>query len=148
MKLSTKARHAITAMMDLAVNDRIRPVTLAEISKSQGISLSYLEQLFAKLRKDGLVVGVGQIIIAMVKPRLELGNHTHQRLSDWMNQLVKRAIHRATPNLHARQRSGSNQLVDAFGTHQIHPSILDCAARARALMERMMDAVGSMRDFS
>ena len=58
MKLSTKARHAITAMMDLAVNDRIRPVTLAEISKSQGISLSYLEQLFAKLRKDGLVVGV------------------------------------------------------------------------------------------
>ena len=58
MKLSTKARHAITAMMDLAVNDRIRPVTLAEISKSQGISLSYLEQLFAKLRKSGLVVGV------------------------------------------------------------------------------------------
>ena len=58
MKLSTKARHAITAMMDLAVNDRVRPVTLAEISKSQGISLSYLEQLFAKLRKSGLVVGV------------------------------------------------------------------------------------------
>ena len=58
MKLSTKARHAITAMMDLALNDRIRPVTLAEISKSQGISLSYLEQLFANLRKGGLVVGV------------------------------------------------------------------------------------------
>ena len=58
MKLSTKARHAVTAMMDLAVNDRVRPVTLAEISKSQGISLSYLEQLFAKLRKAGLVVGV------------------------------------------------------------------------------------------
>ncbi|MEM8843761.1 MAG: Rrf2 family transcriptional regulator [Pseudomonadota bacterium] len=58
MKLSTKARHAITAMMDLALNDRVRPVTLAEISQSQGISLSYLEQLFAKLRKGGLVVGV------------------------------------------------------------------------------------------
>lgn len=58
MKLSTKARHAITAMMDLALNDKVRPVTLAEISQSQGISLSYLEQLFAKLRKSGLVVGV------------------------------------------------------------------------------------------
>ena len=58
MKLSTKARHAITAMMDLAINDKIRPITLAEISQSQGISLSYLEQLFAKLRKSGLVVGV------------------------------------------------------------------------------------------
>ena len=58
MKLSTKARHAITAMMDLALNDKIRPVTLAEISQSQGISLSYLEQLFAKLRKSGLVIGV------------------------------------------------------------------------------------------
>lgn len=58
MKLSTKARHAITAMMDLSLNDKIRPITLAEISQSQGISLSYLEQLFAKLRKNGLVVGV------------------------------------------------------------------------------------------
>ena len=58
MKLSTKARHAITAMMDLALNDNVRPVTLAEISQCQGISLSYLEQLFAKLRKSGLVVGV------------------------------------------------------------------------------------------
>ena len=58
MKLSTKARHAITAMMDLALNDNLRPVTLAEISQCQGISLSYLEQLFAKLRKSGLVVGV------------------------------------------------------------------------------------------
>lgn len=58
MKLSTKARHAITAMMDLAINDNYKPVTLADISQCQGISLSYLEQLFAKLRKSGLVVGV------------------------------------------------------------------------------------------
>ena len=54
MKLSTKARHAITAMMDLAINDKYEPVTLADISQCQGISLSYLEQLFAKLRKGGL----------------------------------------------------------------------------------------------
>jgi Rrf2 family iron-sulfur cluster assembly transcriptional regulator len=58
MKLSTKARHAITAMMDLSINDNYKPVTLADISQCQGISLSYLEQLFAKLRKSGLVVGV------------------------------------------------------------------------------------------
>ena len=58
MKLSTKARHAITAMMDLAINDNYKPVTLADISQCQGISLSYLEQLFAKLRKSNLVVGV------------------------------------------------------------------------------------------
>lgn len=58
MKLSTKGRYAVTAMMDLALHDRFGPVTLAEISQCQGISLSYLEQLFAKLRKKGLVEGV------------------------------------------------------------------------------------------
>ncbi len=58
MKLSTKGRYAVTAMMDLAIHDREGPVTLAEISQSQGISLSYLEQLFAKLRRHKLVEGV------------------------------------------------------------------------------------------
>jgi Rrf2 family iron-sulfur cluster assembly transcriptional regulator len=45
-------------MMDLAIHDKIGPVTLADISQCQGISLSYLEQLFAKLRRAGLVEGV------------------------------------------------------------------------------------------
>jgi Rrf2 family iron-sulfur cluster assembly transcriptional regulator len=58
MKLSTKGRYAVTAMMDLAIHDRTGPVTLADISKCQGISLSYLEQLFSKLRQAGLVDGV------------------------------------------------------------------------------------------
>jgi Rrf2 family iron-sulfur cluster assembly transcriptional regulator len=58
MRLSTKGRYAVTAMMDLAIHDKLGPVTLAEISQCQGISLSYLEQLFAKLRKHGLVEGV------------------------------------------------------------------------------------------
>jgi len=58
MKLSTKGRYAVTAMMDLAIHDQSGPVTLAEISQCQGISLSYLEQLFAKLRRQGLVEGV------------------------------------------------------------------------------------------
>lgn len=58
MRLSTKGRYAVTAMMDLAIHDRKGPVTLADISSCQDISLSYLEQLFAKLRKSGLVKGV------------------------------------------------------------------------------------------
>jgi len=58
MKLSTKGRYAVTAMIDLALHDRRGPVTLGDISECQGISLSYLEQLFAKLRKQGLVEGV------------------------------------------------------------------------------------------
>jgi Rrf2 family iron-sulfur cluster assembly transcriptional regulator len=58
MRLSTKGRYAVTAMMDIALHQRVGPVTLADISQCQGISLSYLEQLFAKLRKGGLVEGV------------------------------------------------------------------------------------------
>lgn len=58
MRLSTKGRYAVTAMLDLAIHDGKGPITLADISQCQGISLSYLEQLFAKLRRDGLVEGV------------------------------------------------------------------------------------------
>ncbi len=55
MRLTTKGRYAVTAMLDLSLNYGIRPITLADISDRQGISLSYLEQLFAHLRRDGLV---------------------------------------------------------------------------------------------
>lgn len=58
MRLSTKGRYAVTAMLDLALNGTDGPVTLADISENQGISLSYLEQLFAALRGKGLVRGV------------------------------------------------------------------------------------------
>ena len=54
MKLTTKGRHAITAMMELALHQKTGPVTLADISSQQSISISYLEQLFAKLRQNGL----------------------------------------------------------------------------------------------
>jgi Rrf2 family iron-sulfur cluster assembly transcriptional regulator len=57
MRLSTKGRYAVTAMLDLAIHHAEGPVTLADISGSQGISLSYLEQLFARLKKQGLVTG-------------------------------------------------------------------------------------------
>lgn len=55
MKLTTKGRYAVTAMLDLALHGHEGPVSLAEISTRQEISLSYLEQLFAKLRRKGLV---------------------------------------------------------------------------------------------
>ena len=55
MRLTTKGRYAVTAMLDLALHDEHGPVTLADIAERQGISLSYLEQLFAQLRRRGLV---------------------------------------------------------------------------------------------
>ena len=58
MRLTTKGRFAVTAMVDLALRDSAGPVTLAEISSRQKISLSYLEQLFGKLRRRGLVDSV------------------------------------------------------------------------------------------
>ncbi|RMH23052.1 MAG: Rrf2 family transcriptional regulator [Gammaproteobacteria bacterium] len=57
MKISTKGRYAITAMLQLGLNDSRTPVTLMQISVAQGISLSYLEQLFSKLRQSKLVEG-------------------------------------------------------------------------------------------
>jgi Rrf2 family iron-sulfur cluster assembly transcriptional regulator len=58
MRLTTKGRYAVTAMLDLALHANDGPVALADISSRQGISLSYLEQLFAKLRKQQLVMSV------------------------------------------------------------------------------------------
>ncbi len=58
MRLTTKGRYAVTAMLDLALRYNQGAVTLAEIARRQGISLSYLEQLFARLRRNGLVDSV------------------------------------------------------------------------------------------
>lgn len=58
MRLTSKGRYAVTAMLDVALNSESGPVPLADISERQGISLSYLEQLFSRLRKNGLVSSV------------------------------------------------------------------------------------------
>jgi Rrf2 family transcriptional regulator, iron-sulfur cluster assembly transcription factor len=58
MRLTTKGRYAVTAMLDLALHGAEHPVSLADISGRQDISLSYLEQLFAKLRRNNLVSSV------------------------------------------------------------------------------------------
>ena len=58
MRLTTKGRYAVTAMLDLAIHAKQGPVSLSDISGRQEISLSYLEQLFAKLRRGELVTSV------------------------------------------------------------------------------------------
>ena len=58
MRLTTKGRYAVTAMLDLALHKDSGPIRLASISERHDISLSYLEQLFAKLRRNGLVKSV------------------------------------------------------------------------------------------
>ena len=58
MKLTSKGRYAVTAMLDVAIHASSGAVCLADISQRQGISLSYLEQLFSRLRKHGLVSSI------------------------------------------------------------------------------------------
>ena len=58
MRLTTKGRFAVTAIMDIALQEGVRPVALSDISERQNISLSYLEQLFGKLRRRALVTSV------------------------------------------------------------------------------------------
>ena len=58
MRLSTKGRYAVMAMVDLATESRGTPVVLSEVAERQEVSLSYLEQLFSKLRRSGLVKSV------------------------------------------------------------------------------------------
>jgi Rrf2 family iron-sulfur cluster assembly transcriptional regulator len=114
MKLSTKGRYAIMAMMEVALRQQARPVTLADISEEQGISISYLEQLFARLRKNGLVRGtrgpgggyclardVKEISIAEIvsavedEPRVkkplnvELPDSTHQKILEMWDNLSR-----------------------------------------------------------
>ncbi len=55
MKLTTKGRYAVTAMLDVAMHTQNGPVSLAEVARRQKLSLSYLEQLFSRLRRQGLV---------------------------------------------------------------------------------------------
>lgn len=58
MRLTTKGRYAVTAILDLAIHHGNGPIALADIAQRQGISLSYLEQLFSRLRKRSLVSSV------------------------------------------------------------------------------------------
>src|SRR5258708_31695216 len=78
VKLSTKGRYAVMAMVDLARHSGGNPVALADIAERQEISLSYLEQLFAKLRRGGLVRSVrgpgGGYLLGRSMPELRISD--------------------------------------------------------------------------
>ena len=78
MKLSTRGRYAVSAMFDLASHGNGKPITAAEISKRQGISLFYLEQLLLKLRRAGLIKTLrgpsGGYILANKPSRISIGD--------------------------------------------------------------------------
>lgn len=81
MKLTSKGRYAVTAMLDVALQANNKPVSLSEISGRQGISLSYLEQLFARLRRSGLVQSVrgpgGGYVLARDKKDIAISEIIH-----------------------------------------------------------------------
>ena len=81
MKLTTKGRYAVTAMLDLALHYEQGAVTLADIARRQGISLSYLEQLFARLRRNGLVDSIrgpgGGYNLAMHPSKISVAQIVH-----------------------------------------------------------------------
>jgi len=77
MRLTSKGRYAVTAMIDLALHAEIKPVPLAEISERQSISLSYLEQLFSRLRRKKLVASArgpgGGYMLGMLPGLISVG---------------------------------------------------------------------------
>ena len=81
MKLTSKGRYAVMAMADLAANQNLKPVSLNDISLRQNISLSYLEQLFSKLKNENLVKSVrgptGGYILEK-NPKDKFAAHGHQ----------------------------------------------------------------------
>ena len=84
MRLTTKGRFAVTAMMDLAMRGDDGPVALASISERQQISLSYLEQLFGKLRRHRLVA----LVAATVSPAHLIRSRLLTSFVQLMNSLM------------------------------------------------------------
>ena len=78
MKLSTKGRYGLRALIDIALNSRIEPVPISSVGERQGMSTSYLEQLIAKLKKGGFVGSVrgvrGGYILARPSDEISIGD--------------------------------------------------------------------------
>lgn len=96
MKLTSKGRYAVTAMIDIALNQDQGPITLALISQRQDISLSYLEQLFAKLKKAELVISA----------RGPGGGYRLSREADLIT--ISQIIHAVDEKLDARKCAGKS----------------------------------------
>lgn len=118
MKLSTKGRYAVMAMVDLAQTSDTRPVALGDIASRQEISLSYLEQLFAKLRRCNLVTSVrgpgGGYQLARTANDI--------RISDIMTAVeepvdVTRCQHQTKACMKSGHQCITHNLWDALGNH-------------------------------
>ena len=77
MKLTSKGRYAVMALIDLARFDNINPVSLRDISLRQGISLDYLEQIFSKLRKNQIVKSIRGNVLSKKPNEIKLNNIFH-----------------------------------------------------------------------
>lgn len=100
MRISTRARYAVSAMIHLAMHNGAGPVPLAEISVCQGISMSYVDQIFARLRERGLVQGMpgpgGGYRLGLPPAELRLGEifsavqeaPTHRHADDSLNDVL------------------------------------------------------------
>jgi Rrf2 family transcriptional regulator, iron-sulfur cluster assembly transcription factor len=123
MRLSTKGRYAVTAMLDLALNGTEGPVTLADISENQGISLSYLEQLFAALRNKGLVRGVrgpgGGYYLGREADDISIAD-----IICAVDEWVEFTRCKSRPNAHEGQRSVTHALWDDL-SQQIFVFLMD-----------------------
>ncbi|MCP2678785.1 Rrf2 family transcriptional regulator [Maricaulaceae bacterium NA33B04] len=118
MKLSTKGRYAVMAMTDLAMSGADRPVPLGDIASRQEISLSYLEQLFAKLRRAGIVKSVRG-----PGGGYRLARETREtRIADIMIAVeepvdVTRCQHKAAGCMEGGRRCVTHDLWDELGRH-------------------------------
>ncbi len=118
MKLSTKGRYAVMAMTDLAQSGADRPVPLGDIASRQEISLSYLEQLFAKLRRAGIVKSVRG-----PGGGYRLARETSEtRIADIMLAVeepvdVTRCQHKAVGCMEGGRRCVTHDLWDELGRH-------------------------------
>lgn len=113
MKLTTKGRYAVTAMLDLALHAQDGPISLAEISTRQEISLSYLEQLFAKLRRKQLVSSTrgpgGGYRVAR-----SLGDVAIAEIIEAVNESVDATQCRGKENCHSQGRCLTHDLWDGL----------------------------------
>lgn len=127
MRLTTKTRYAITAMLDLALRGSEGRLTLANISDSQGISLSYLEQLFAALRAKGLVRGVrgpgGGYQLARDPDQISIADIVCA-VDDWVEHTIERTKREFPSRSRCTTRTLwddlSQQIFDALSSITLH----------------------------
>ncbi|CUS49150.1 MAG: iron-sulfur cluster assembly transcriptional regulator IscR [Idiomarinaceae bacterium HL-53] len=109
MRLTSKGRYAVTAMLDVALHSNDAPVPLSDIAERQGISLSYLEQLFAKLRRAELVESIrgpgGGYKLTLHPDQISIGKIIHA-----VNESVDATKCQGQSNCHAGERCITHHL--------------------------------------